>query len=202
MSVAPGTTELMGWNAHGVKGRAECPPPIASQFRGATLLIAGSGRDLWADLARAPESTHAMCVNFAGSFFPRPFEHWSTMHAENMPHWLAIRQADLPQGHIWTHGLIPWHGELDHVESKWDLEAGPGCSGLFGCYVGLAMGYDAIVLAGVPEDGIGHFYDPPGARGTYSNTGAEEQWTYARDRVFAGRVKSLSGLTRALLGEP
>jgi hypothetical protein len=69
--------------------------------------------------------------------------------------------------------------------------------------VGLALGYDKIILAGVPIDGTGHFFDPPGkVVNQFLGTNIKEEWNNANRNYFKGRVKSLSGRTREWLGEP
>ena len=79
----------------------------------------------------------------------------------------------------------------------WDIDFG-GSSGLFACLVGLGMGYDEIVLAGIPMDDSGHFYDPPTTEHKYFEN-LLPNWRYARDEWFEGKVRSLSGYTKNLL---
>ena len=69
--------------------------------------------------------------------------------------------------------------------------------------VGLALGYERIIIAGIPLDGNGHFFDPPGAiTKQFTGTNIKMEWDNARDKYFNGRVKSLSGNSRDWLGEP
>ena len=88
---------------------------------------------------------------------------------------------------------------------------GHGTSSLNGCYTGLALGYDEIVLCGAPLDDSGHYFDPP----TWHTNFVREipdvdrggviqprYWSEAKARIFDGKVKSMSGRTRDLLGAP
>lgn len=198
----------MAWSSHGVTGAGPMPA-LAGQTKGGLLLVCGAGRTLWEDrqaaFALGLGARQTLCVNFAGCFWPSPFQHWASLHAEHLPHWMAIRRRDYTAPHIVTHGP----GDSgESAEARWDFDLTPGCSGLFAVLVALAMGFDRIVLAGMPETDDGHFYDPPqgypGSRGTYMGGDGDQLgvWKAARDRVFAGRVTSLSGNTREILGAP
>ena len=82
-----------------------------------------------------------------------------------------------------------------------------GSSALPACYVGLALGYESILLAGVPLDDTGHFFDPPEDHhlrkdrkwSNFTNEAQEYIWRNAR---LDGRVKSFSGRSREWLGGP
>lgn len=187
-----------GWEHLGVRGRGNLPP-IAGQFRGELLVCAG-GRTLWDDLARYRRRGDVMAVNWSGCHLPLPIKHWASLHGDMLSLWLRLRACWAAEGHIHSHSLAAEH---PGVEAGWDFDPSPPCSGLFGALVGLALGYAPVVLAGCPETLDGHFYDPPGEPGTYTNNaGHEAVWLHARDTIFAGRVRSLSGNTRDWLGEP
>ena len=198
----------MNWSSHGVSGPG-FKPDMAGTIKGGALLVCGSGRTLWEDLIDVGalagmrcdfEAKDILCCNVAGCHFPRPFGHWASMHPEHLPHWAAVRRRDWPGSHIVLHAP----GMDIGIEQAWPLDIGPGCTGLFAALIGLAMGYERVVLAGVPEDNLGHFYDPPGSAGTYmgGDDDALALWTHCRDEIFDGRVKSLSGKTREILGTP
>lgn len=175
-------------------------PPCAGEYSGEAI-VCGSGRGLWDDLARlGPGNRHVIAVNYGGSHVPLRVVHWCSLHHDQLQHWVGLRQLIYPddQG-IVTHSTTDGEG-VSHV---WTPEnAGGGCSGLFAAMVGVWLGYERVILCGVPEDNGGHFYDPPGSAGTYQNLGAETIWRQVDKRIFKGRVKSMSGLTRAILGEP
>jgi hypothetical protein len=136
-----------------------------------------------------------LAVNLAALCVRRPVLHLASLHGDLVRHFLGLRRQ-LQPGHIHTHSL-----RLDaEVESAWDFEGQPPCSGLFGALIGLALGHAPVILAGCPEDDGGHFYDPIGSSGDYLTGGNEQSWIWHRDNVFAGRVQSLSGRTRDWLG--
>lgn len=179
-------------------------PAVRSQFRG-PVLIMGGGRCLWDDLARidAAWSGQRLAVNDIAGHYHGTIEHAATLHPEYMPGWLAYRDGHNygNRGHVYTHSDKARPG----IQFAWSgLDTVGGTSGLFACLIALLMGYERIVLAGVPMDNGGHYFDPPGMASPHPlddrpNTLA---WEWARDNVFEGRVRSLAGNTRFLLGEP
>jgi hypothetical protein len=126
--------------------------------------------------------------------------HWVTLHAEYMPGWMAFRK-----GHLYGSGDSPMthsHKVKPGVEVVWPMGQLGGTSGLYACFVGLLLGYTEIVLAGIPMTGSGHYFDPPWYGSEFQDRPNELVWKWARDNVFEGRVKSLSGLTKQWLGAP
>ena len=176
-------------------------PPAAGGYRGCGLLVvAASGRSLWADLARAPTGGHLMLINHAIPFVGGVAQHLASLHEDGLPAWHFFRRTWRQyEGHMAMHSAKPHDG----VESVWRFDPPPPCSGLFGALVGLALGYGRVVLAGCPEDHGGHFYDPPDTPGDYvAYQNNRPVWQWARDNVFRGRVRSLSGNTKLWLGAP
>lgn len=184
-------------------------PGVAGQFSGA-LLILGGARCVWEDVAALPGFSAAepfgkwpgdiMAVNDVGMHVHQFIRHWVTLHEDYMAGWHAYRYGHNygNRGHVYTHGKKP----NPAIQFVWDLPARGGSSGLFACYAALLMGYDRIVLAGVPMDGSGHFFDPPWVNQSQFGRADRIEWEWARENVFANRVRSLSGITRDMLGAP
>ena len=76
-----------------------------------------------------------------------------------------------------------------------------GSSTLTGVLAGLEMGYEEIILAGVPMDNGGGYYCCPFWSYPYAEAFMKD-WEKAAKNTFDGRVTSLSGNTRELLGAP
>lgn len=155
---------------------------------------------------------HTMAVKSAGLFLPFKLQHWAGQHGERFQCMVPLRGYHLYKG-------IKLHPEakcMVHSEKAWPLvtHVWPGkvhgTSSLFATRVALALGYTEVVLCGIPLDGTGRFYDMPGANG--GGLGAEaasgrtielldmSEWQRCAKQVFDGRVKSMSGKTRELLG--
>lgn len=175
-----------------------------------TVVICGSGRCLWDDLtALGPIDADLMAVNYAGIFLHKPL-HWVSVHAEDFQWMLPLRMTKVvaPQGllceRIETHSYRSCVGVL-HVWPKLIMNPSNGSSSICAVRVALAMGYERAILAGVPLDGTGHFYDPPQnlwPQRLDDFSCFDDPWRQAAKHEFGGRVRSMSGLTRDILGPP
>ena len=180
-----------------------------------SVLICGSARCLWDDITKlGPFDGDLMAINYAGMFLHKRPQHWVSIHAECFQWMLPLMPDNVysPQGvmvrRIETHSHRACRGVI-HVWPKIVVRPGNGSSSLAGIRVALAMGYEQAILAGIPLDGSGHFYDPPAGLQTdpdydfrYDYASYLAPWVSAARDEFNGRVKSLSGKTRELLGAP
>lgn len=186
---------------HRLGGAGE--PPRLLGTRQGSLLILGGGRQVWDDYGQVrPSWTGTVAaVNDVGQHLHDRLAHWMTLHPEYLPGWRAYRC-----GHCYGEGVPPQcHAPRSGpgVDCVWPLGQAGETSGLFACFVGLMLGYERILLAGIPATDEVHYFDPPWQRGSgYDAAITFGVWTWARDHVFAGRVRSLSGKTRDWLGEP
>ena len=190
-------TPLEVWKVLGGTGE---PPSRLGAFAG-PLLVMGGGRTVWEDYAKVrPWKGEIMAVNDVGAVLHDRIRHWVTLHAEYMQGWRTYREKHLyGQGvPATTHG---YKGEPG-IDCIWRVGNLGGTSGLFGCFIGLMLGYTEIVLAGVPMTNDGHFFDPPWYRSDFEDKAISFVWREARENIFKGRVTSLSGNTRDWLGEP
>ncbi len=174
------------------------------------LIIVGSGRCVWSDLEKLQPIDDVMCVNDVIMHYPGDIDHCFSLDAPMLRKWWAARRPPLkkqfpkvPRFH--TAGDYEIHG----VE-KWDFQGG-GTSGLAACFCGLSLGYSEIILAGIPIDNSGHYFDPPWIKTNFQREIADKEgrirgdgrrfWVNAAEK-FNGRVKSMSGFTKDLLGDP
>lgn len=176
------------------------PPPKLGRYSGGAVLI-GGGRCVWDDLAHVQGFAGARaCVNDIVMHYAGRVEHLITLHPEYAPGWLKWRL-----GHCMGEGHRPRvHSNKGgpEVDDIWPGAVVGGTSGLAGAYILLMLGYAPIVLAGIPMDGTGHYFDPP-YRGSpeFVEDHVTITWAQGLD-IFAGRVTSLSGNTRKWLGAP
>ena len=181
-------------------------PKIAGKYSGG-LLLCGSGRCVWDDIEKAGMAKNTdmdvMCVNNMVEHYPGPVEHGYSNDAQLLsrscqnrrPNWIKLwgpvrHQHSVKSGGKWT----------------WPFP-GHGTSSLNAVYIGLALGYDRIWLCGIPLDNSGHYFDAPWVKTNFNNEVAPRHngpryWDNAAKRIFKGKVKSFSGRTRDLLGEP
>jgi len=159
------------------------------------------------------------CVKMAGIFWPEAFEVWATLHPEAMDDYEKQRIAKgFPAGY---EIVAPLQGELgDHkdkgnvarrVSYRWPGMTGSASSGIYGAKVALEDGY-RVVLAGVPmlKEG-GHFMPQSLTVRTKRPRGNIwlERGSFDSGMVIAmpllkktNVVRSMSGYTREILGEP
>ena len=178
------------------------------------LLITGDGWSAPDDIkrfARFNLSYDVMAIGRSiGLHNGHPVDHWANVDSDSSVNWAqnlpkVSRKQDIPIRHTlgsckgfdidWDiDGDIPW----DVSEIIWH-----GSTALFAVLAGIAMGYDQMVLAGVPLDSKGHWYFDqqkyPGPPWTYQTYQA---WFEFAETPEAKQVRSMSGYTKTLLGQP
>lgn len=203
------------WESNGIRGRGEKAPVIAGTRSGSAVVL-GSARCIWEDMEKIDfTKAEVIAINDMIMHYKGVLHHAVSLHPEEPPLWKQLRWTNGCDsgGHIYTHShRFPSHIKHPNGEFKaehgldfiWVLEGGRGgSSGLFACMVGLALGYDKIILAGIPIDGTGHFFDPPGkVVNQFLGQNIKEEWDNANLNYFKGRVKSMSGRTKEWLGYP
>jgi hypothetical protein len=183
--------------------------PLIGQYSDRALLVCGSGRCLWDDLARIkPELYDIMAINDCGLFLPYPVTHWFSGYTEDLQHWIPLRRTassarlnDRRQKEpLITHARRPG---ASHIW-QW-AEMGQGTSTLDGVIIGVLMGYSHVIVAGTPLDYSGHFFDPPGERPHMDHLyweGVTKNWEYWKTKEgVLDNVRSLSGNTKRILGD-
>jgi hypothetical protein len=184
-------------------------PDITGTMRGKQALIVGSGRCVWEDLAllgASARSYDVFAINDIIMHLNLPVAHAVSNDAPWLSRWVAARrpyyrsQVDMDQP-IKLHSNKP--GE--HIDYVWAIP-GTGTSGLTAALIVCAMGYDMGVLAGVPMDGTDHYFDPPASHpvvyDSHNYAPHFRHWERAQANFFEGKIRSVSGNTRELLGAP
>jgi len=170
-------------------------------------LVLGGGACLWKDLDIFEQlrprhaSFDIIATNDAGWAYRLPIAHWVTLHPVNLPTWKAMRELrklDMrfeTWGGTWITGQDDSTFEaIDHVLPVTLV----GSSGMHAVNVARHLELHPVVLAGIPMDGSGHFFDPtPWA----SALAHREAWTAAAAE-WGDAVRSMSGWTAELLGTP
>lgn len=154
--------------------------------------------DIKAAEALCEPDTIIACNN-AGMDYPGVLPHFCTLHTELVPEWLEMRRAKgLPDPlNFWTSNVktIPeCHDTLYHKVPSWN-----GSSGLLCVTVAMYLGYEKIILCGVPLDKQAAHYDDDAV--WMDAPRYRHAWVKHKEFML-GKVKSPSGWTRAILGEP
>ena len=194
------------------------PPNLVGKYSG-TLLVVGGGRCVFKDIAKytgdsgtgtftglrrwqESGSHDVMAVNDIGQWLTCKIEHWCSLHADHLMNWMTLRRHHgLNCDAIQTHG----HKEKPGIDNPWPMVPNMGgLSGLYAAMLGVLLGYEKVVLAGIPCDGTGRFYDPPDSGGMHGERSIITAWEenmncYPEMKEY---VTSLSGYTREVLGGP
>lgn len=193
-------------------------PAIAGTYAGKKIAVCGDAACVWDDLERLGfryphmrgkvhrDGWDIMTVNKLVETLPGNIEHAYSNEWNLLETFIAARRAEYAReftGPVHTHGR-------GNSGAKWNWPwAGGATSGLGAALIGFALGYDQIVLCGIPLDDGPHNGEPPWRKCRFTaeaansgDSGINRHWKMARDLAFKGRVRSMSGRTRGWLGEP
>ncbi len=169
-----------------------------------TLLIVSSGRCAWDDIAKAKkmlgDTTYdTLGVNHMVMFFPDQLDHAVSWHSDLLFKFVNVRVYRKILNRPITYAPRQWEG-IDNVGRFHDGDV--VTSGMYAAYVGLHLGYDKIVLAGIPFDNTGHFYDPPETKSMGFNYSYPQSkaWDKLRDNS-GNKIRAVSGSLIKCFGE-
>lgn len=168
-----------------------------------TALVLGGAQCLHADIEAAQKLFTAdiiVAVKDIGITWPK-VDYWATFHPERLPKELAQRRklGLTDPKCIYTYNKrIPPKSSIG-VPMK-VMHTQGGSSGLMGTEVAL-LHADRIVLCGIPLDPRQKHYRRPKKQGWPPATMYRARWKEVAPS-FKGRVRSMSGWTRELLGAP
>lgn len=164
------------------------------------LLVLGGAACVWEQLKGIDTSQFdVMATNDMGYCYPDRIDYWVTLHPENLKGWKAKRSGNQDY-ETWSYAKI-CSEELNKIlPDYWKSATGmSGSTGLFAAQVGLKLGYEYILLAGVPIDGTNNQTGPKQCWNSAVAESFRDAWTLHADKM-RGKVFSMSGWTRDLLG--
>lgn len=169
-------------------------------------LVLGGAAGVWEEIERAKSMAEFQIVvatNHAGRDYEGEVDHWVSFHPNLFPTWLAARSAAgrPPAKFLWSgihkgrHVGANQRGlALNYTDSV------GGSSGLLATLVALReTAAERIVLCGIPMMPEAEHYDRPGAWEDAKNY--LKAWKDQKAALI-GKVRSMSGWTKDLLGEP
>lgn len=185
-----------------------------------TCLVVGCASGVWDEVKAAQalcKFDAVYCVKQAGIHWPGWFDVWATLHPEFMDayeaerralHWPAGYEIVAPvKGELGAHGS---RGNVNRrVSYRWPGMNSSASSGIYAAKIALEDGFGRVVLTGIPMTvAAGHFL--PKTRNVRDEVRGHA-WNH-RDSFMPGfqlaiphlrgKVKSMSGHTREVLGEP
>lgn len=182
-------------------------------------LCLGGADCVWDDVVRSEAILGArwwdivVAANDVGCHWEGPLDHWVSLHPERFTHpdgwenpdgpphgWLELRRRNgHPGGYVtWAKHRRRLHN-VDRVMTRWM----GGSSGKLAIDVAREVGAARVVVCGMPMDARPHFAESTVHDGD-AWTSSDSHWRgWRRDAEnMAGTVKSMSGRSRRLLGEP
>ncbi len=176
-----------------------------------TALVLGGGACVWRDVEAAlalGQFDLVVTCNDVTALWPGPIDAAVSLHAEKWPLWIEQRDR---RGHarpkrIFGHTVFTKSTlkrpdlELNFADHCFPGQVDSGSSGLFAVKAALVdLGADLAVCCGIPMDEAeGHYFDPKRWGGAASH---RRGWKQAMPHLL-GRVRSMSGWTRKMLGPP
>ena len=150
------------------------------------------------------------CVNRSMLFFERQVDHWAAIDIEEST-WFAenVNFKVEPERHIVRHTVgfcdisydVGWMMDFD-CTNEFQRRVFVGNTGYFALLTSLKMGYEKIVLGGMPLDNNNHWYEPEDAPGPHWNGMTYIQWMQFKiEHPEAGKVKSMGGYSAFILGK-
>jgi len=173
------------------------------------LLIIGDGRGVrediaaWYDLAEGIIDYDTICVNYSPLVCPHETQHYAAGDA-HMPDMRNI--AESLSSDVLKHA---WNPNCPGFDLHWQRNGRGGWSGTSGNLafrIGMSFDYTRIVMAGCPMDNSGNWYSDIVAEDDVKANKDHRhhlwKWTELASRPIGKFVRSMSGNTRDLLGEP
>lgn len=160
-------------------------------------LVLGSAACVWDDLkAYGPVTDEiVVAVNDMIWAYPERIDHAVTLHVEHLKEWQEARRQKGGNDDytVWSNNAR--RAVMERTVRNW----GAGSSGMLGMVVALdGLGCDEVVLCGIPMDDRTHFFD----RQRWRACGVHRKAWERNVGRMKGRVWSMSGWTRELLGYP
>lgn len=182
-------------DAEGLLYCKEYIPEIAGTYSG-TCVIVGSGRDMWIDWDKVKDKGFdVMGVNVGGQFIPR-VTHLFSWHCVQISAIAAFRKQEFYGQEFLTHSVRKYPG----IDWVWYLSGGASMSGISAIDLCVLLGYENIILCGVPMDDSGYFYGRP-KNSEICDVYRQEEVVRLKKK-FGDKVKSLSGYTCEIFGAP
>lgn len=165
---------------------------------GGVIFVCGSAACVFDDMRRAfgvyGQPSAVLGVNDIGMHLPQ-IDHWYSNDAPMLRKWRQARRPeykDDPALHTNYGGEsgyqddMSYHGEFVGINSSINATR-----------LALKLGYDKVIVCGVPCDGSGYYFAPDMVT-HYDNDAVLDEWR-KRVKEFEGRVVSMSGNTKWIL---
>ncbi len=169
--------------------------------RSGRCVVIGSAACVWQDLAAIKPPYEVVCVNDIIMHYPGPVTHAYSNNHHYLERWRDARRDQFNA----KYGPVELtHSNIQGGDVTWPWP-GHGTSALGATYTALALGYDDVILCGVPLDDSHRYFEPPWLSANFirevphKGDGSIKYWASAAEKVFEGRVRARSGRLVELL---
>lgn len=176
-------------------------------------VVLGTAPCMWDDLRRVPAGFDVVAVNRAGWLYLDPIALWVSIHGGicrsgdglSLMDYIEKRRELGADMNFTAYGNFAANEESGDV-IRWNRPNGGGSSSLFATRIALELGYERVVLAGVPLEGTTTICDADGSEVVEEPSAAgfavyRRGWEKVHGEI-ADNVRSMSGWTRETFGEP
>jgi hypothetical protein len=168
-------------------------------------IVLGSAPCLMDDFADLPGGVHGIweyvAVNGAGVLHRTPLDIWASIHGPKLVDWIEKRRALGCDMDFEAYGNFADNQDSAAV-IRWNRPNGGGSSGLFAVLIALELGFDKLILCGMPVDGEKRITsDGEVEVGETPYQHYRKGWIL-RQGILSEHVRSMSGWTRETFGEP
>jgi hypothetical protein len=172
------------------------------------LIVLGGASCVWKDYQEAQffcENQHVslLAINDMIVHSLKDVDYAVTLHPEKVETWLKERESRNLNKPAKVFSFREYYGFVSDIcDYRWDGVDGAynsGSSGLFSIKVGFELGYERVILCGVPmEQQFGHFFDE---KAWEQAEVYRQAWLVNKEKLI-DKVRSMSGWTREILGYP
>lgn len=165
-------------------------------------LILGGADCVWDDLEAVGRlcdvpSAVLLAVNDVGYAYAGRVDHWCSLHPENFAGWKARRAAN-----GYADGYVTWSRTRPMLADRICPTLDKGTSAMLAVSVANRLGCERIVLVGCPLERRPHFHDERNGRRWCGAKVHQPAWIRQKEAGKLEHVRSMSGWSRDLLGEP
>ena len=168
-------------------------------------IVLGSAPCLWDDIDASNDITSGefeiIAVNGAGVLFEGNLDIWVSVHGPKLVNWIEKRRAlglDMNFDAYANFAKSEKSGDV----IRWNRSSCNGSSGLLAALVAIELGFDKLILCGMPIDGENRITsDGEVAAGMTPYHHYQRGWTLLQG-ILREHVRSMSGWTRETFGAP
>jgi hypothetical protein len=191
------------WTHRDISGWGEKPALVDSES--GTAVVLGNAMCVWDDIRKLPAHDAVIAINDVGAYYRHKVHHWISYHDQCLIPFREVRRSkhrNDPMLH--AHFLENVNAEEIYDIHYWNLTYHYSTSGILAVLIGLLLGYDKLILAGMPADNTPDFWQDPNVWNSQGTKVRHKLWQIVMDRVpdIQRCCRSVSGHTMQWLGAP